>query len=250
MKECKIQAPTNCPSCGSVLEWSNHLLYCKNLDCGSKREKCIQHFAKSLKIKGLGPAAISKLNLANINELYTITVEEIAFALSSERLAGKLFDEIENSKKVSLNLLLPAFSIPLIGKTAADKLSKVCENITDITDKTCKLAGIGPKATDNLLDWLTHEFPLYKDLPFTFKFDKPKSKKLIGVVCITGKLKTCGSKAEAAKLLNDSGYSVKDSLTKDVTILLNESGIESAKTKQARDSGVTIVTNLKDLIGE
>jgi hypothetical protein len=39
-------------------------------------------------------------------------------------------------------------------------------------------------------------------------------------------------------------------LTKDVTILINESGVESAKTKKARDSGVQIITNLLDLTGE
>jgi len=39
-------------------------------------------------------------------------------------------------------------------------------------------------------------------------------------------------------------------LTKDVTILVNESGIESAKTKKARDSGVQIITNLLEFIGE
>jgi hypothetical protein len=39
-------------------------------------------------------------------------------------------------------------------------------------------------------------------------------------------------------------------LTKDVTILVNESGVESAKTKKARDAGVQIITNLLDFIGE
>jgi hypothetical protein len=39
-------------------------------------------------------------------------------------------------------------------------------------------------------------------------------------------------------------------LTKDVTILVNESGVESAKTKKARESGVEIITNLLDFIGE
>ena len=39
-------------------------------------------------------------------------------------------------------------------------------------------------------------------------------------------------------------------VTKDVTILVNESGIESAKVKKARESGVTIITNLSHFIGE
>ena len=50
--------------------------------------------------------------------------------------------------------------------------------------------------------------------------------------------------------LEELGYVVKASLTKDVTILVNESGIESAKTIKARDSGVQIITNLLDFIGE
>ena len=56
------------------------------------------------------------------------------------------------------------------------------------------------------------------------------------------------AKAIAKTLLEKNGYLVKSSLTKAVTILINESGIESAKTKTARDKGITIITNLKDLI--
>ena len=43
---------------------------------------------------------------------------------------------------------------------------------------------------------------------------------------------------------------MKSSLTKDVTILVNESGIESAKTKQARESGIEIVNGFTILFGE
>jgi hypothetical protein len=50
--------------------------------------------------------------------------------------------------------------------------------------------------------------------------------------------------------LEKAGYAISASLTSKVTLLVNESGIESAKTKKARDSGITIITNLKDLINE
>ena len=58
------------------------------------------------------------------------------------------------------------------------------------------------------------------------------------------------TKAEATKALSYAGYQVKSSLTKDVIFLINESGIESAKTKQAQERGITIITSLSDLIGE
>jgi len=39
-------------------------------------------------------------------------------------------------------------------------------------------------------------------------------------------------------------------LTRDVMILVNESGIESLKTQKAKESGVQIVNNLKTFILE
>jgi NAD-dependent DNA ligase len=90
-------------------------------------------------------------------------------------------------------------------------------------------------------------------LPFSFKFVKAENKPVnasANTVCITGKLVSYKNKAEAHAALEAAGLNVKSSLTKDVTILVNESGIESAKTKKARDAGVQIVTNLKLLTGE
>ncbi len=66
-----------------------------------------------------------------------------------------------------------------------------------------------------------------------------------GIVCISGRLKSFKTKAEASEALTNSGYEVKGSLTSKVTILVNESGIESAKTKQAREKGITIVEDLQ-----
>lgn len=249
----EIQAPTHCPSCNSSLEWSNHLLYCRNSNCHSQSSKRLEHFAKTLKIKGLGPASIAKLGISDIDEIYSLSLDEICEMLSSEKLGNKLFNEIENSKKVGLETLLPAFSIPLIGKTAAEKLSKVCNNITDIDYDSCAAAGLGEKATESLTSWLEEVFYCFYDgmLPFSFKFSKvSRNVTAKGTVCISGKLNSYKTKAEAAKVLEDLGYTVKSSLTKDVTILINESGIESAKTVKARESGVTIVENLKTFILE
>lgn len=250
-----IKPPTHCPSCNTELVEVNYQLYCRNNNCGSQTQKKLEHFAKALKIKGLGPSSIAKLNISTIADLYELTQDDLAEALSSEKIAEKLFDEIQNSLSAPAEMLLPAFSIPLIGNSAAQKLSTSCTSIYDITRDTCKAAAIGPKATDNLIDWHENEFLGYiQFLPLNFNFSGDKSHSSIpldkGVVCITGKLKSFKTKAEAKQALEGAGYTVKDSLTKQVTILVNESGIESSKTQQARNSGVTIITNLFDLIGE
>jgi NAD-dependent DNA ligase len=248
----EIVPPSDCPSCGSNLQWINQLLYCKSTVCGAQKQKKIEHFAKTLKIKGLGPAAIEKLDIQDFDQLYELDVDYITSALNSEKIAIKLKKEIDNSKSAPLNLVLPAFGIPLIGNTATKKLSETVENITEINADTCKRAGLGPKATENLMSWLSKDFYAFYDgcLPFDFKFVTEQKVEREGVVCISGRLKSFKTKADATETLSSLGYEVKSSLTKDVTILVNESGIESAKTKQARDSGVNIVTNLSEFLGE
>ncbi len=67
------------------------------------------------------------------------------------------------------------------------------------------------------------------------------------IVCITGKLNSFDTKAKAKDFIESIGFEVKSSLTKDVNILVNESGIESAKTKKARENKVRIVTNIFEL---
>ena len=244
----QITPPDTCPSCNSNLVWRNDTLFCVNPDCSATSLKKVEHFAKTLKIKGLGPATIEKLELNSINEIYEIDLAYMIFFLKSEKIALKLFDEIQKSKQTQLNVLLPAFGIPLIGKTAADKLSKVCYSIFDIDEQICRSAGLGEKATMNLIRWIDEQFSKYEHLPFSFEFEKQAQGR--GTICISGKLNSYKTKAEAAQILKSMGYEVKDSVTKNTTILVNESGRETDKTKKARQSGIQIVTNLKQFIGE
>ena len=243
-----IQAPTNCPSCGSLLDVVNNLLFCRNTSCGSQTLKKIEHFAKTLKIKGLGPRAIQKLRVTTSQELYSLTLEEFVQLLESEKIGVKVFEEVQKSRGVPMNVILPALSIPLIGNTATKKLAAVCDYLADIDEESCKSAGLGPKATENLLQYIQENVDELLAHPFSFKFEKPIAVANKGVVCISGKLKSYKTKSEASEILQQQGYTVKGSLTRDVTILVNESGIESAKTKQARDKGIKIINNLLDFL--
>lgn len=246
-----IIPPTNCPSCGSVLEWKGDLLYCMSQSCGTRAKKSIEHWGKTLKIKGLGPSTIDKLDISNVTQLYSLSLDVLIERLGSQKNSEKLLAEIQKSISAPLNKVLPAFGIPLIGNTAAQKLCSVISSLEDYTTEKAKQAGLGPKAIFNLEKWLEEEYPLYRTvLPFSFKAEVSAQKATKGVVCISGKLTSYKTKAEAAKALNAAGYEVKSSITKDVTILVNESGIESAKTKKARESGVQIVSNLIEFLGE
>ena len=249
----EIIPPTNCPACNSVLEFVGDQLFCQNNSCPAKSAKRLEHFAKTLKIRGLGPSTIDRLGLEDYQDIYSLTQEEISFLLDSEKLGTKLHNEIQKSKSVDLITLLPAFSIPLIGSSATNKLAKHISSLSEITPEICTEAGLGPKAASNLLDWLvnTFHFQGYYNLPFTFTCNKRAevtNTDTKGTVCITGKLKSYPTTAAEEKVLVKKGDLVKSSLTKDVTILVNESGIESAKIKKAEQMGITINQNLTELI--
>ena len=249
----QIIPPTNCPCCDSILVYRNDQLFCENISCSAQWDKKVEHFASTLKIKGLGPATLNKLQIEDYSELYELTVSDIQDRLGSQKLAEKLFLEIEKSKESKLVDLIPAFSIPLIGRSASQKLCDRISHIEDISEKSCTEAGIGPKASANLIQWLETEFypnQYLTTLPFKWNNKIIKKKEVIGVVCITGKLKSYPTKAFATKVLNEYGFIVKSSLTKDCTHLINESGIESSKTQTARDRGVIIISNIKHLIEE
>ena len=248
-----IIAPTNCPCCDSELELVNEQLFCRNQYCSAQWSKKLESFASTLKIKGLGPATLVKLQVQDYPELYKLTVDEIQQRLGSIKLAEKLYDELQKSKSSKLVDILPAFSIPLIGRSASQKLCDSISHIEEISENSCTEAGIGPKASANLVNFMETEFypNRYKDtLPFNWNNKISKKKEVTGVVCITGKLKSYPTKAHAQAVLENYGFVVKSSLTKDCTHLVNESGIESAKTQTARDRGVLIISNIKHLIGE
>jgi DNA ligase (NAD+) len=245
-----IFAPSHCPSCDSELVWKNDLLYCVSTTCGEQSYKSVEHFAKTMKIKGLGPASVRKLGWTCPSEIYRTPRASILASLGSEKVTSKLLGEIVNSFNAPLELLLPAFGIPLIGKTATLKLSETISHITEINADTCERAGLGPKATNNLLDWIENELEFFVDvMPHSWYFsDTPPPAVSKGTVCISGRLKSFKSKADATTALNAAGYEVKSSLTKQVGFLINEGGAESAKTRQARDTGVTIITDLKSFL--
>ena len=249
----RIVPPKICPSCLTDLVWEKDQIFCHNTLCGGKTSKKIEHFASTLKIKGLGPRTVEKLQITDLYDLYELPLEIMIEALQSEKLAVKLHREIQNSKATDLVDLLPAFSIKLIGRTSSKKICSVIKNISEINEETCKEAGLGPVATEHLLDWYYEEFiDGYERLPFKWIqiLKVSKSTETTGVVCISGRLKSYKTKAQATEYLEKLGYLVKSSLTKDVTILVNESGIESAKTRTAQERGVKIITNLNEIIGK
>lgn len=245
----KIEIPKNCPCCGYPLELINDQLFCKNSACGAQLNKKLEHFTKTLGIKGFGPRTVEKLNLADITELFYLDRDTVIKSLGSEKIADKLLDEIERAKSATFSTVLASFSIPLIGNTAAIKLSNYVNTFEEITVDKCKEAGLGEKATNNLLSWLEKEYIELKEfLPFSFSSKKVTNSISGPTICITGKLSHYKTKTEASKILSEFGFRCVDSVTKNLNYLVDESDKGSSKRKKAEEYGVTIINNLNNFL--
>ena len=248
----RIEIPTECPCCNYPLELVNDQLFCRNTACSAQLNKKVEHFCKTLGIKGMGSRTVEKLGLSDITELFYLDAEQVVESLGSEKVALKLLDEIERSKSADLATVIVSFSIPLVGSTASKKLCEVVTSVDEISYDTCKQAGLGDKVTQNLVAWLETDFQEMREfLPFSFKSQKNSNTNSIQkTICITGKLSSYKTKAEAYKSLEEAGYTPVESVTKATDYLVDEEDKGSTKRKKAESLGITIITNLNNFLKE
>ena len=248
----RIEIPTECPCCSYPLELVNDQLFCRNTACSAQLNKKVEHFCKTLGIKGMGSRTVEKLGLSDITELFYLDQEQVVESLGSEKVALKLLDEIERSKSADLATVIASFSIPLVGSTASKKLCEVVTSVDEISYDTCKQAGLGDKVTQNLVAWLETDFQEMREfLPFSFKSQKSSSTNTNQkTICITGKLSSFKTKAEAYKSLEEAGYTPVESVTKTTNYLVDEEDKGSSKRKKAESLGITIITNLNTFLKE
>lgn len=247
----KIEIPTTCPCCNYPLELVNDQLFCRNTACDAQLSKKVEHFCKTLGIKGMGSKTIEKLGLADITELFYLDEEQVASDLGSKTMAAKLIAEIEKAKSADLATVIASFSIPLVGGTASKKICSTVSNIDEITFDICRKAGLGEKVSQNLINWLETEFTEVREfLPFSFTSQQVPVQSGGKSVCITGKLSSFKTKAEAYKALEEAGFKVTETVTKSTDFLVDEDNKGSSKRKKADDLGITIIQNLNTFLKE
>lgn len=247
----KINIPENCPCCEYPLQLVNSQLFCRNTACSAQLAKKLEAFCKVLQIKGMGPKTLEKLNLGDLMEIFYLDMDTVCCDLGT-KVGTKIFEEIQRARGANLATVIEAMSIPLVGGTASAKIASVVAQIEEINNETCKQAGLGNKVTENLLNWIATDYQEMKEfLPFKFTSGNSKPSSASGKkVCITGKLKSFKKKSEAEASLLAAGFILVDSVTKTTDYLVDEGDSMSAKRQKAVDYGITIITDLNDLIGQ
>jgi len=125
-----MSIPTNCPSCDSVLEWSDTGvdLYCHNQMCDAKVGRKIIHFFSSIDIiDGFGPSTIETLienGIEDVCEIYDFDIEDFIEYGFGDKTSFNLYNELQESLTRELPdfKFISALGIPSLGKGGAKKL--------------------------------------------------------------------------------------------------------------------------------
>ena len=238
-----IQIPTHCPACATDLVEINFQLFCRNQVCPAQSTKKIEAFSKKMKIKGLGPKTIEKLEIEDVPDIFNLDLEYLTSMLG-EKTATKIYNLIDNTRFGSdFSTFLSALSIPLIGNTASRKIGTVANSLIDITDPLLQEAGIGEKARSNLINWLNNNIHEYENLViFNEKKTVIKAAKQMGNVVITGKLDNFKNRTEASDFLRELGFNILSGVSSKVNYLVCEDGSNSSKSTKAKSLGINICT--------
>ncbi len=251
-----IEFPTHCPACGSELirleGEADHR--CVNPECPAQLLEGLIHFVsrQAMNIDGLGEKVITQLHEAglvhNVADLYRLDRDDLlGLERMGETSVTNLLSAIEQSKQNSLERVLFALGIRLVGQKAASLIAERFETMEAIIAATVEeltaIDGIGTKMAESIV--LYFEKPeareLVKELSelgvnLSFKGTKrpttegaPLSGK---TVVLTGKLHEM-TRSEAGKQLERLGASVTGSVSKNTDLLVagEKAGSKLAKAE-------------------
>jgi DNA ligase (NAD+) len=197
-------------------------------------QRLVEHYVKTLGIKGLGPSSIEKLEISHPSELYG----DVPWSILGKN-GDKIREEISRPKDYPT--VLASLGIPGVGKSTAQLICKhipTFENLFRIGEM--QIHGIGPTTVENILSWLEVNADWVERLPYKLEIETSTAEDKVEYrkVCVTGKLDM--TKSELGAHLSKFGFELSDSLSKDCYALIS-SGEESTKTKQAQKYGIPVI---------
>jgi len=200
--------------------------------------KVLEHFIKTIDIKGLGPASVKKMGLTHPVDLYENQNWEKLGANGA-----KVEAEIVRSTTKPYDIVLASLGIPGVGKSAAKLIVSKIPAFGKLRDiETTEIKGIGPSTVESVLSWLDENESWVYKLPLQLE-QNVTVEELVGTparkVCITGKLDM--TRGDLADRLKEHGFKVTSTVTKDCYALITGGDTTSSKYKRAVTLGVTII---------
>jgi DNA ligase (NAD+) len=261
--------PELCPMCLGETEIrtsdsGTQELYCSNPQCPGKLVNKLDHFCgkKGLDIKGLSKATLEKLidwgwvtsisDICALGEVADLWASKPGFGPKS---VTKLIDSIWKARETTLAQYLSAISIPLIGKTYAQKLADFFETYEEfrsaITDGFVfeSIDGIGPEKADAIWSFdYTEADNLVEKGIITFKAKESalenSGNALEGkTFCVTGRVHIWKNRDELSAAVTAAGGKVTSSVSSKTDYLVNNDiSSSSSKNVSAKSLSIPIIT--------
>jgi DNA ligase (NAD+) len=252
----KLEIPEVCHSCNSKLSEEEIFLICLNPECPEKMMEEMLYFIQQIGIEDLSEKRLLEMIrvglVKKVQDLFKIKENDfLKLDKVKDKLANKMFTEIQNSKKIGLIQFITALGIEGLSSVKAEKIvangfntiSKITEmNVSDLQN----INGFAEKSANDIVESLKMKKKLISDL-LKIGFDpaselKVTSNKLNGKkICITGSLSMV--REEMEKLIKENGGVMVSSVSKNTDILLtNETNSSSSKFKKAIELKVEINT--------
>ncbi len=247
--------PTSCPSCQTKLLEEDIRLRCMNRECSSQVLGRLMNWVKAAQIEGLSEKRLTALMdhgfLKDLADLYTLTVEDfLKLPATKEKLASKLFGEIQKSKKVSLSSFLKGIGIVGGGKVTWEKLLSHFPSLEALQKATPQeiqvIDGFAEKTGVQITQGLKDKSLEIKKLlevgvqPFHEKTSLRVDGPLQGMsFVLTGTMSQ--SRSAMKNLILAKGGSVVTGVSSSITALVcSDPSSSSSKAKKARQLGVSL----------
>ena len=264
-----IPIPEICPLCLGETEIresdSGTLeLYCTNEFCSGKLINQLEHFCskKGLDIKGLSKATLEKLidwgwvtraiDLFYLHQRRREWVEKPGFGIKS---VDKILDAIEEARHTTLEKYLSAISIPLIGKTYAQKLAdEFCQydlfrNCASTRFDFTMIDGIGPEKCEAIWNFDYAEADMMVERCIIDFVEEEGALENSGnslegkTFCVTGKVHHWKNRDELSVAVAAAGGKVTSSVSSKTDYLVNNDiNSTSSKNQKAKELGIPIIT--------
>ena len=249
-----IVIPQQCPACGGLVEMQGEYLQCISTDtCPAQCSGRIKNWVAELNLLELGDTLIERLvssNLVNdVSDLYKLSINDLSkLERMAEKSANNVYNSIWSNISLSLEQLIGALSIQMIGTTMVKLLTDAGYNTLDslfalTVEQAEAVKGVGPVKAKLFIDGMKRN----KDLIGRLLNNGIKIKdKVIGVLtnkslCFTGTM--VNKRPMLEQKVIDAGGTIKSSVGKGLSYLvIADVNSTSSKAQSARKLGTTLIS--------
>ena len=260
-----INIPAVCPICGepTIIKGENgvRVLYCSNPSCEGKLINRLDHFfgKKGLDAKGLSKATFEKLidwgwveSIKDVFKLKEHKKEWEKMQGFGEKSVEKILQAIEDCKSCSLEAVISAAGIPLIGRTVGKDLSKRFGSYSEFREAVesgfdfTSFGGYGWEMHKAISDFDYSVLDYIVDNYLQIKENKKEENELKLkdlTFCVTGKVHIWKNRDSLSAFIESLGGKVTGSVSKNTNYLINNDiNSTSAKNKKAQELDIPILS--------